>query len=156
MNMNYTRETRKPTIQPDGKDTRYMCKNEQIRALLGIDDLEELLHSISAAPEQAFHGMGRDARPEAGGDGVWYLPVAITSRSLLNDLERMLAVFDRAVISAKDWQELEEGFFDLLFVKFKLYCIQMRQLGRTGEVQSTKRQLMDIFNNKITALQSRR
>jgi len=154
MNSNYTSEAKKPLNRPNGKGTRYMCHNEKIRALLGIDDFEELLHSISTSSEHTGQDSGLGANPESSCEGICYIPVAITAQSLLDDLERMLEVFDHAVLSVKDWQELEKGFFDLLFVKFKLYCIQMNKLGRSSEVHATKKQLMNVLQKRINAGQA--
>lgn len=154
MNSNCTKEIRKPLTQTDGKDAQYMCCNEKIHALLGIDDFEQILHSISASTEQSSPGMEHNGKPEASGGCIFYMPVMITSQSLLQDLDRMLAIFNNGMISAKNWEELEKGFFDLLFVKFKLYCIQMKRLGRTVEVQATKQRLMHVLNDRMTAKQS--
>ena len=155
MNVNYTSGAKKPLNLSDCKDARYMCHDEKIRALLGINDFEELLHVISASPELSDQGGAHDVNPDAACEGVCYVPVVITAQSLLDDLHRMLAVFDHAVITSADWQELEKGFFDLLFVKFKLYCKHMNRLGRSGEVQETKKQLMHILNKRIAARSSK-
>ena len=154
MNSNYTSEARKPLNRTDGKDARYMCHNEKIRALLGIDSFEELLHTISTSPEHTDRNRGHDLNPEASCEWVCCLSVVITSQSLLDDLERMLEMFDHEVVSTKDWQELEKGFFDLLFVKFKLYCIRMKQLGRSSEIQATQRQLVNVLHKRIHARQA--
>ncbi|MBQ8506060.1 MAG: hypothetical protein IJ466_01310 [Clostridia bacterium] len=149
---------RKSMIRNDEKDAnklpqrikRMRC-NPDLQALLGIPGFEKRIREIEH-PAGWMDGT-EDAVPV---EEMFQLQVPINPQVLLEDLERILRIFDKAVLTRADWETLEAGFFDLLLVKYELYYRRMVCLGKEGEALRMKKRLIYTLERRFNEHVARR
>ena len=123
--------------------------------LFGRNEFSVLLENISREygipMGWLLQGTGKVILPEADmpdDELTLYFPVAVSSRSLLNDLKKLMHLLQLHLLADPERKSIEKNVLDPFFLKYRAYLSCMTQIGKPEIALAARKQILDFCNSK--------